>query len=118
MLLRALSAVIFSQFLSGVCAAAEKADAYPNSPIRLIDGFAAGGSSDYLARAIAPKLTARLGQTVIVENRPGSRGNIGSEIAAHATPDGYTLLIRTSTSQESKRSLYPKLGYELLKDLT
>lgn len=113
---RLLSALIVLHLISGVCAAAEKADAYPTRPIRLIDGFAPGGNSDYLARSVAPRLTERLGQTVIVENRPGGAGNIGTEIVARATPDGYTLLIGASTSLASSRSLYPKLGYDLLED--
>ena len=114
---RVLSAAIVLQLICSVCAAAENAD-YPNRPIRLVDGFAAGGSSDYLARAVAPRLSERLGQTVIVENRPGGGGNIGSESVARATADGYTLLIGATTSLASSLSLYPKLGYDLLKDFT
>ena len=116
MMQRLLSAAIFLHLICGVCAAAEKADVYPTRPIRLVDGFAAGGSSDYLARAVAPRLSERLGQTVIVENRPGGGGNIGTESVARATADGYTLLIGATTSLASSRSLYPKLGYDLLKD--
>ena len=115
---RLVFAVICGLSIPGGGFAAEKADAWPTRPIRIIDGFAAGGNSDYLARSIAPRLAERLGQSVVVENRPGGSGNIGTEAVARAAPDGYTLLIGASTSLAAGRSLYPKLGYDLLKDFT
>jgi tripartite-type tricarboxylate transporter receptor subunit TctC len=92
------------------------ADPYPNKAIRIIDGFAPGGSADYLARVIAPKLSERLGQPVIVENRPGAAGNIGAAFVAHANADGYTLLMGSATALSSSPSLYRKLDYDLMKD--
>jgi hypothetical protein len=76
----------------GVWAASSAPDIYPTKPIRLIVGFPPGGADDSVARVIAPKIAERLGQTVIVDNRPGAAGNLGTEIAARANADGYTLL--------------------------
>ena len=89
---------------------------YPNKPIRMIFGFPTGGSGDYLARVIGPKLTERFGQAVIVDNRPGAGGNLAAEIAARAAPDGYTVMLGAMAALSSSRSLYPNLGYDLLKD--
>ncbi len=75
---------------------AQAQDAYPNKPIRLLLGFAAGGGSDMVARLVAKSLGDRLGQSVVVDNRPGAGGNIASEAAAKAAPDGYTLVLMTS----------------------
>src|SRR5438046_8682812 len=100
----------------GVCAAGQTGESYPNKPIRLIEAFAAGGTSDYVARVTASKLTDRFGQTVIVDNRTGAGGNLGAEMAARANPDGYTLLMGVSSALAPSRSLYSKLGYNLLKD--
>jgi tripartite-type tricarboxylate transporter receptor subunit TctC len=88
---------------------------YPNKVIRLVEGFPPGGASDYVDRVIAQKLAERLGQSVIVDNRTGAGGNIGAEIAAKATPDGYTLFMATSAAAISP-SLYPKLNYKVMRD--
>jgi tripartite-type tricarboxylate transporter receptor subunit TctC len=93
-------------------------DSYPSKPIRIIDGFQAGGSTDYVARVVAAKMTERFGQTVIVENRPGASGNLAVETTARAIPDGYTLFVGLSAILSSSPSLYPKLGYDLLKDFS
>jgi len=69
-----------------------QAQSYPTRPVRLIVGFAAGGPTDVLARAIASRLGETLGQSVIIDNKPGASGNIGAELVARSTPDGYTLL--------------------------
>lgn len=92
------------------------ADPYPSRPIRIIDGFAPGGSTDFIARTLGPKLTERFGQTVIVDNRPGAGSNLGAEIAAHANPDGHTLMLCAAMVVAASRTLYPRLGYDLLKD--
>ena len=113
---RLLGTVILAHASCGVWAASGSADSYPSKPIRIIDGFPAGGGADYLARVIGPKLTERFGQPVIVDNRPGAGGNLGAEIAARANSDGYTLLLGVSSALAPSRSLYPKLGYDLLKD--
>jgi tripartite-type tricarboxylate transporter receptor subunit TctC len=94
---------------------AAEARTYPTKPIRVLDGFAAGGGSDYVARTIGPKITDSLGQPVIVDNRPGAGANLAAEIVARATADGYTLMLAGS-SLATGPAMYPKLGYDLLKD--
>src|SRR5260221_6569807 len=87
----------------------------PSKPIRLIVPFAPGGSTDVLGRMVAQRLSRGLGQSVIVENRAGGGTNIGAELVARAAPDGYTLLM-CSTTQTINVTLYPKLAYDLVKD--
>lgn len=89
--------------------------AYPDKPIRIVLGFAAGGGSDILLRAIAPALGAELNQSVIVDNRPGAGGNLAMEMVARAEPDGYTLLMGTP-GLATNPSLYDHLGFDPLKD--
>lgn len=98
-------------------AAIAKPAAYPDKPIRLIVGFPAGGASDVAARAIADKMAANLGQSVIVENKPGAASNIGANFVAKSAPDGYTMLFGT-ISLAINRSLYKNPGYDSLHDLT
>jgi tripartite-type tricarboxylate transporter receptor subunit TctC len=89
--------------------------AYPTKPIRVVVPFTAGSTTDIIARAISDKLSASLGQQVIVDNRGGAGGTIGAAAVAHAAPDGYTLLIPTSTHTVSP-STFAKLPYDTLKD--
>ena len=89
---------------------------YPNKPIRIIVAYTPAGTTDILARALGQKLTEAWGQPVIVENRPGANGNIGTEVAAKATPDGYTLLMVTAGSHGVNPSLYRKLAWDAVKD--
>src|SRR3978361_1052513 len=84
---------------------------WPTKPIRILVGYAAGGSTDVTARIIAQALSARRGQPVIIENRAGAGGNIAAEAAAKADPDGYTLLMTTSTSFGTNPSLYKSLPF-------
>jgi tripartite-type tricarboxylate transporter receptor subunit TctC len=91
--------------------------AYPTKPIRFILPFPPGGGTDILGRILAQKLSEELGQPVIPENRPGAGGNVGNEAAAKSPPDGYTIVICTSSIAVSK-TLYKKLGYDPEKDLT
>jgi len=88
-----------------------RAQAYPAKPIRLVVGFTPGGGVDINARLLAPKLTEYLGQTVIVENRPGAGTNIANEYVAKSTPDGYTLLVNTA-AVAINLSLYKKVPFE------
>ena len=90
---------------------------YPNKPIKLVVGFAAGGSADIAARLAAEKLTMELKQPVIVENRPGAGGNIGAEMVARAAPDGYTLLMASTSQIVINPSLYKKMSFSPIKDL-
>nr|AHZ45689.1 tricarboxylate binding receptor [uncultured bacterium] len=99
---------------SGVAHAAE--DAYPSRPIRWVVATAPGGGVDATARILAPRLSDSLGQTVIVENRPGAGGNVGLEIVARATPDGHTLIATTSTLLTVNPSLY-KMPVSIERDL-
>ena len=97
--------------------AQEGAGQYPSKPIRIISPFAAGGSVDVLARVLGQKLTEAWGQPVVVEARPGANTAIGTEAAARARPDGYTLIIVVS-NHATNPVLQPKLPYDTLKDFT
>ncbi len=91
------------------------AQEYPTKAIRLIAPFAPGGPTDLFARLMGGKLGERLGQPVVVENRPGAGGSVGAEVAAKAAPDGYTIVL-VSSSFAVNATLYPKLPYDTLKD--
>lgn len=93
------------------------AETYPSKPIKLIVGYAPGGSADITARLISDKLRIELGQPVIVENRPGAGGNIGAEAVVRAAPDGYTLLLASAAQIVVNPSLYKNLPFDPLKDL-
>jgi tripartite-type tricarboxylate transporter receptor subunit TctC len=92
------------------------AQQYPTRPIRVVVPFAPGGAVDLVARTIAPRLTDAFGQTVVVDNRGGAGGTIGTDIVAKARPDGHTLLV-ASMGVAVNAVLYPKLPYDTLKDL-
>jgi tripartite-type tricarboxylate transporter receptor subunit TctC len=92
------------------------AQSWPVKPVRMIVPFAAGGGTDIQARLFGAKLTPALGQTIIVDNRPGGGGNIGAEIAAKSPPDGYTVLFQ-SASLAVNQTLYRKLNYNAIRDL-
>jgi len=91
------------------------AQSYPTRPVRLLVPFPPGGSVDVVARALTPKLSERLGQQVVIENRSGASGSIGTEIVAHARPDGYTLLINTIPFV-SNAYLYSQVPYDPFTD--
>jgi tripartite-type tricarboxylate transporter receptor subunit TctC len=91
---------------------------YPARPIRLIVPNPPGGATDNLARVVAPKLGELLGQTIVVDNRPGAAGNLAAEAAAKATPDGHTLFLAADGQIVITPHLYRKLPYDALKDLT
>ena len=87
------------------------AQAYPVKPIRVIVAFPAGGATDILARTLSQKLGEKLGQAVVVENRPGAGGIIGADAAAKATPDGYTLLLTSSSTHSIAPAVNPRIPY-------
>ena len=89
---------------------------YPTKPIRLVVPFPAGGATDILAREVAKHLTVVWGQSVVVDNRPGAGGNIGSELVAKSAPDGYTLEMGTVGTHAINASLYSKMPYDHVKD--
>ena len=93
-----------------------QADSYPSKPIQMIVPQAPGGTNDIVARLVAADLSQRLGQQVVVENRPGAGGNIGTQTAARATPDGYTLLMTISSTQAINPSLYRSIPFDPIKD--
>ena len=93
------------------------AQSYANRPIRIVVGFAPGGAPDIIARLIAEPLGARLGQSVVVDNRGGANGIIGADIVSKATPDGHTLLV-TSASFAINPSIYRKLPFDAINDFT
>jgi len=97
-------------------AAALAQGAWPSKPVRIIVPFAPGGTTDILARTLAPELTRAFGQTFVVENRGGAGGNIGAEAVAKSPADGYTLLMGTVGTHGINKSLYAKLPYDPQKD--
>ncbi len=99
-----------------VFAATVSAQAYPVRPIRFIVPFAPGGSTDTLARTLSIKLGEALGQQVVVDNRAGGNGNIGTDLVAHAVPDGYTILLGYIANLAIGPSLYAKLPFDPVKD--
>ena len=94
------------------------ADSFPSKPIRIIVPYPPGGGNDVLARLFAPELSKVLGQTVIVENRPGAGGSMGSASVAKSAPDGYTLLIVNTVPHTAAAGIYPKLAYDPVKDFS
>ncbi len=101
--------------LSGLAGAAPAQTAYPDKPIKLVLAFPPGGPTDLVARVLAQKLGEQMGQTVVVENKPGANGNIAAELVAKSLPDGYTVFYNTSAVALSP-ALYKKLGYDVLSD--
>jgi tripartite-type tricarboxylate transporter receptor subunit TctC len=95
---------------------ARAAEAYPSRPIRLLVGFAPGGANDLVARAVATRLSPRLGQQVVVENRAGAGGNIATELGARSAPDGYTILLASSASFALSPALLGKVPFDPIND--
>src|SRR4051812_20497875 len=104
--------------LWGAAHAATGPGNYPSKPVRLIVAFPAGGSTDIIARLVGQRLSERLGQQVIIDNRGGAGGTIGTEIAARANPDGYTLTMGTTSTHVIAPAAYAKLNYDPVKDFT
>ena len=116
-LMRPLLAVLCSGCMAVASqAGAQTADHYPSKPITYVVPFAAGGTTDLLGRLIGQRLSQALGQSVVVENRAGAGGNIGSDYVAKAPADGYTILGGTISSHAINVSLYPKMPYDPVKN--
>jgi tripartite-type tricarboxylate transporter receptor subunit TctC len=90
--------------------------AWPNKPVKIIVPFAPGGTTDILARAMAPELAKAFGQPFVVENRAGAGGNLGADVVAKSPPDGYTLVMGTVGTHAINKALYPKMPYDSQKD--
>ena len=110
-----LTACVLAGF--SVAAAGAAAEKYPNRPVRMIVPFAPGGASDFVARIIQPRMTELLGEQVVVDNRAGAGGNIGVEVAARATPDGYNILLGNVGTMAINPSIFVKFPVKPLRDL-
>ena len=111
--------LLHAALITGMAASAPlHAQAWPQKPIRLIVPYPAGGTTDIMSRILQPKLGASIGQTIIVENRPGGNGVIGAEIVARAAPDGHTLMLTTSATNTMLQFTAPSLPYDPIKDFT
>lgn len=110
-----LAAMAAALACAALAASAHAQSKYPSRPISLVVGYAAGGSTDKLARLVAQAMQDDLGQSVVVENRPGAAGNLGASAVALANPDGYTLFMATVSSHAINPWLYPKSGVDPLK---
>lgn len=109
---------LLAALLIAAAPAAASAQDWPTRNLRIVVPFPAGGSADTQTRVIADELSKALGQSVIVENKPGAGGNIGAAEAARSQPDGYTLFMATTGTHASNASLYPKLPYDPVKDFS
>jgi len=111
-------AITGSMLALAITSGAVAAETYPVRPIKLIVPFPPGGGPDLIAREVATTVTTQQGWTIIIDNKPGSGGNIGMDAAAKATPDGYTLVMGQTSNMAINPSLYAKLPYNPQKDLT
>jgi tripartite-type tricarboxylate transporter receptor subunit TctC len=108
---RCIAAIVAAGLLSAIAVQAQQGADYPNRPVRIVVDVAPGGGVDTAARLVAAKLEVSLGQTFVVENRPGAAGNIGAETVFTAAPDGYTLLASSPSPLAINQWLYKKLAY-------
>ena len=108
--------IAFAFLVAFLAAAAARAQTWPSKPIRYIVPFPPAGATDITARIMADKISGPLGQSVVVENRPGAAGNVGTEFVARSAPDGYTIL-QLTVAQSISATLYTKINYDVEKDL-
>jgi len=113
---RRLALAALSLAAAGLAAPALAQSNWPTKPVRIVVPFAPGGTTDILARALAPELSKAFGQSFVVDNRAGAGGNIGADIVAKSAPDGYTLLMGTVGTHGINKSLYSKMPYDPQKD--
>ena len=114
--MRGLGAVLLAVTLGAAAGVASAQGTFPSRPVRMVVGFAPGGGTDIIARLVAQKLGERWGQAVVVDNRPGASGNIGAELVARSTPDGYTLLM--AFSSHASNPALGKLPFDIERDFT
>lgn len=115
--LRSFTAAGFALLASTIsCAHAQ--DSYPSKPIRLVVPYPGGGASDVLTRVFAQELAAKLGQTIVIDNRAGANGRIGTEIVAHSRPDGYTVLAAVSSAHVVAPALSSNVSFDPVKDFS
>ncbi|HET7033335.1 MAG TPA: tripartite tricarboxylate transporter substrate binding protein [Casimicrobiaceae bacterium] len=115
-LLRAVAALAGIAAIAVATSSEAQTPVYPTKPIRLVVPFPPGGATDIIARAVAQKLSETWGQSIVVDNRPGAGGNIGTELVAKAAPDGYTLEMGTVGTHAINASLYAKIPFDNVKD--
>ena len=114
--LRTLASIALAAGACALATASHAQTAWPTKPVRIVVPFAPGGTTDILARAMAPELSKAFGQQFIVDNRAGAGGNVGAEVVAKSPGDGYTLLMGTVGTHGINRALYAKLPYDPIKD--
>lgn len=114
----ALKLSVAAAFAAAAFCGTASAQSYPSKPITLMTGYATGAASDTLARALAEQLQQQWGQPVVVDNRPGSSGNIAAAFVARAEPDGHTILVATDAMLTSNSFLFKSMGYDPVKDFT
>jgi tripartite-type tricarboxylate transporter receptor subunit TctC len=121
------AAAMFSRIVLALCSfsalppaaqAQSATDSYPTRPVRWIVPFAPAGPTDIMSRAVAEKLSQRLGQSFVVDNRPGAGGNIGAEVVSKSAPDGYTLMIGHVGTHAINSALYTKIGFDPVRNFT
>ena len=113
-----MASLVLAPMLALVLGTSAGAQTYPSKPIRIVVGFPASGMSDNLARVLAKVLGQQMGQSVIVDNKPGAGTTIAADHVAKSAPDGYTLFMQDLTTHAINASLYSKLGYDSVKDFT
>ncbi len=117
--MKLLSSLLFAAAAALLCQPAlSQGSGYPSKPVRLVVPFPPGGATDLFARVLSTKLGERLGQSVVVDNKPGAGGAIGSDLVAKAPADGYTLLLATTSTHSVGPVLNPKLPYDTVRDFT
>ena len=114
MALHALAGVVLAAVLAGTVAKAQ--DRYPSKPVRIVVSFSAGGPTDTVARVMGARMGELLGQQFLVENKAGAGGNIGADLVAKASPDGYTLLMATVSTHAINPGLYKRMPYDPVRD--
>ncbi len=112
------SSFVAAALAAALAAGGAAAQDYPNRPIRLVVAFAAGGTTDFVARQLAERAKASLGQSIVVENKPGANGAIGAEYVAKSEPDGYTLFFSTAGALAINPTMRSDLPYDPIKDFT